>query len=355
MINYNYNHKNDRIRILGTGLSCLDIITYGKQRSYYSGGSCGNVISALSFLGWDSHLISHQFSDIAGKILNTNLDNIGVKRIEVGNKPLLTPRIVEKLNIQAGKYLGHEFLLSCPECGKKLPKVKLISASEARKISNTLRGYNALYSDRNSPGIQILRKLFHDNGAWTVYEPNSARNIKSFITNSLDSAIAKFSFEKVPYNLAEELRQKSPRYKTILIIQTQGKDGLIFSYRKKDKNMSSWIHLPAQPITHLVDAAGAGDWCTAGMLMSFVTNKTKRPNYLTRNESISALQYGQALSAISCSFVGGQGLIYAEKNKLDMNKLTQGIKLPLLKQIKPASVSGENYHHFCQFCLQQPI
>lgn len=349
-------HKNTcstQQKILGVGLICIDIIIrQGKSLRYYNGGSCGNVISALSFLGWDSDLITRRHEDIAGDILKINFDKIGVNHIEVGKKPSHTPRIIEKLTIKKGEYLGHDFLLKCPDCFQELPKLKLINTTEIKPIIQSLYRYGALYTDRISAGIRSLRDNFNQHGAWTIYEPNSFRNINAFLKNAKESTIVKFSSEKIPFEIANRLRSLADESKILIIVQTLGENGLRFCFRKRNKKLSSWINLPAQPITNLVDIAGAGDWCTAGTIINLLSIHPKSPNWLTENEVISALQYGQALSAISCSFVGGQGLIYADKNIDKITPAFEGIKMPSFKQIKPTNPRKTQLNKLCKTCLQ---
>ncbi len=339
--------------ILGTGLVCLDIIKETDSVRYFNGGSCGNVTSALSFLGWNASVITGCYSDEAGKILNTNLISTGVKQIETGRYPSEAPRIIEELFSRDGICNEHKFVFTCSECGQKLPTVKLLNESCAKSLSNKTGNFNVLYSDRCSPGIHYLRKIFRERGDWTVYEPNSARNIGSFLDNALDSHIVKFSNERIPFNIAERLRDLADKSKLVLIVHTFGKNGLYFCFRKRNNRMSKWTHLDPQPVPRLIDVSGAGDWCTTGLLIGLVGNNRKYRHWLTRKEVISALQYGQALAAISCSFIGGQGLIYVDGNEKDVNKIFKHIKKSNVKKIKPASLPMETTKGLCQICLQR--
>lgn len=332
-------------RVIGTGLVCLDIIKGIESLRYLNGGSCGNVISGLSFLGWKAAVLTRPYCDYASQILDSNFRQLRVKRIETGHKCIDTPRIIEHL-CEGGE---HKFLLSCPECGRNLPRIKPLEEKAAQSLNITNK-YDVFYTDRSSRGINFLRDMFKINDSWTMYEPNSCRNIDAFMNNSLESHLVKFSSEKIPYYLAERLRiDATNKGSTVLIVRTEGKLGLYFSYRKRDKDMSQWIHLDAQPVTDCVDSSGAGDWCTTGLLFSLINRHRKSRSWLKQQDVIASLQYGQALAAISCAFLGAQGLIYADAGeKLEM--INGETPKPSFNKLQPASLSNLE-KKCCPTCL----
>ncbi|HVJ50264.1 PfkB family carbohydrate kinase [Desulfitobacterium sp.] len=334
-------------RLLGAGLVCLDIINRDGKVQYYNGGSCGNVASGLSFLGWENAVLIGQYKDEAAKLLNCNLDGLGVKRIEVKHGSLATPRIIEEfIN---GPQKEHRFSLVCPRCGRELPRLSPLPEKSVCFLE--LDDFNVFYSDRASKGIALLRKLFKDKGAWTVYEPNSSRNVNSLVTHALDSHIVKFSAAKVSMAIADTIRNESTHGATVLIVRTMGAEGLVYSYRTRNNTMSQWKHLDVQPVPHFVDSCGAGDWCTAGMLYSLVHKYPNFTTYLTHQDVVASLQYGQALSAISCCFLGAQGLIYSDVNE-EMEKKLLGDRARLFtNSLIPATPSDILSSDNCEFCL----
>ncbi|EQB22038.1 hypothetical protein UNSWDHB_652 [Dehalobacter sp. UNSWDHB] len=345
MVQHNlYSNENNVPNVLGAGLLCLDIIKNIENTKYLNGGSCGNVVSALSFLGWRSSIITNQYKDPAGDILNQNLERLRVRRIEVG-RPIQTPRIVQEV-INS----DHRYLLSCPDCGRKLPSIEPLTEKTVENIAESSNHYNVYYTDRTSRGIEFLRNILRNRGTWTVYEPNSSRNINSLLRSSLESHIVKFSGEKVSQSLADKIREIAINGSTTLIVRTMGKDGVLFCYRKRDNKMSKWFQLESQPVTDFVDSSGAGDWCTTGLLFNLVNRHRKSKLWLTRDEVVAALQYGQALSAISCSFSGALGLIYSdngEKIQTIVNEDTQFRLSGLKPSLPPKKLSDE----YCKTCL----
>lgn len=337
----------DRIvpSIIGAGLVCLDIIQDIGSVRYLNGGSCGNVVSGLSFLGWKASVLTGHYCDSASRILDSNFRQLGVERIETGHKCVSTPRIIEHL-CEGGE---HKFLLSCPECGKNLPRIKPLEEKVAQSL-RIVKKYDVFYTDRSSHGIKLLRNMFKTNNSWTMYEPNSCRNLEAFMNNSLESHLVKFSSEKIPYYLAERLRvDATSKGSTVLIVRTEGKSGLYFSYRKRDKNMSQWIHLDAQPVADFVDSSGAGDWCTTGLLFSLINRHRKSRTWLKQLDVIASLQYGQALAAISCAFLGAQGLIYADAVE-KLSFINDKTPKPSFIKLQPASLSTVE-KRYCPTCL----
>src|SRR5262249_7456775 len=55
------------------------------------------------------------------------------------------------------------------------------------------------------------------------------------------------------------------------------------------------------------DTAGAGDWCTAGLLHQIAQDGAAGLLRLTPEDLESALRFGQALAAWNCGFVGARG------------------------------------------------
>lgn len=349
MFTDNHRENSEAPSILGAGLLCLDIINRDGRTQYLNGGSCGNIISALSFLGWGASIITGRFGDSAGKIIDENLKMLGIDKIEVGNKLSETPRIIENVIYEKNEEGTHEFLLTCPQCGRKLPGIKPLEKKSAEVICQSTRRFNVFYSDRTSPGIKFLRTVEASKGSWTVYEPNSARNLESFFTNSIESHIVKFSSDRISFTLAEKLRIMEEKGKTVLIVRTDGKNGLDFCYRKRDTTLTKWIHLDAQPVAEFIDSSGAGDWGTAGILFNLVNKYPIHRHWLTREDVIAAVQYGQALSAISCSFVGAQGLIYAGYNETTKKIFCKEIRTNF-NELKPAAYSELLSEH-CPLCL----
>ena len=62
----------------------------------------------------------------------------------------------------------------------------------------------------------------------------------------------------------------------------------------------------AFPVTNLVDAAGSGDWLTAGLIHFIGQNILKTPS---QKKLEFALRFGQALVSLNYNFIGARGIM----------------------------------------------
>ena len=91
---------SERPLILGTGLLALDVIVGadpGRPATLAAGGTCGNVLTVLSFLGWDALPIARLNGDAASRLLCEDLERWGVSLKFVDRTPCApTPIIVQR-------------------------------------------------------------------------------------------------------------------------------------------------------------------------------------------------------------------------------------------------------------------
>ena len=103
----NVRKTANRPKAIGAGIVVLDIILNNGATIpiYRAGGTCGNILAGLSFLGWETVAISRAGSDLASDIMIADLANNGVTTNYITREDgLVTPRIVEKLNHLRGLY-----------------------------------------------------------------------------------------------------------------------------------------------------------------------------------------------------------------------------------------------------------
>ncbi|MBN9120660.1 MAG: hypothetical protein J0I06_16170 [Planctomycetes bacterium] len=93
----------------------------------------------------------------------------------------------------------------------------------------------------------------------------------------------------------------------LLQVETLGADGLRYRAKFGKRATSPWKTLDALKAPALIDTAGAGDWCTAGLIHRLGREGAEGVRAVKPPDVEAALRYGQALAAWNCGFVGARG------------------------------------------------
>lgn len=330
----------------GTGLVALDVVI-GNEKSipaqFLAGGSCGNVLAILSYLGWESFPIARLSNNVAAEMLiedlaawNVNDDLISLS--SDGSTPIIIHRILKDKQGSP----KHRFEFRNPEDGSYLPSYKPVLRASVKEILEKKSTANVFYFDRINRGSIELAKSYKQNGAVIFFEPSSAKEIKLFNECLEIADVVKFSHDRILAIEEFPLLLKVP-----LTIQTLGEQGLRYK-RSSDKN---WSTLESFHIDDVVDSAGAGDWCTAGIIKSLFKDNSSLKN-ISHEKLIQALQFGQALSSLNCTYEGARGLMYTIVTnelllyiehilKSNTKKIPSRIKtLPPTNKIKAVKISS---------------
>ena len=300
MTNISKTMQSNKPICIGAGLVVLDVIFNEglNHPRFFAGGSCCNVLTILSYLGWKSLPIARLGKDVEGDRIIEDMKkwNVITKFVEKDPK-ISSPRIFEK--IYSGKNPKHSFSLKCTH-GKWLPDRKSFLIESFKQIENKIPASKVYYFDRSSPSSLLLAKQQKEKGALIVFEPPKLLSDKNF-----KSCLEIADIVKHCYNLKSN--KNSLNMKIPLEIQTMGEKGL--RYRSNILNQSKWTMLPAYPTNHLIDAAGSGDWLTAGLIHELGQNGAQWK--LTDKKLQTALNMGQCLASLNCNYMGARGLMYA--------------------------------------------
>lgn len=294
---------------VGTGLVALDyIINKSVERPplEWAGGSCGNVLTILSFLGWGSIPVARLGNDLARKRIIADVEKFGVDtKYLIGDPTIESPIIFEF--IREGKHGAptHRFDIKCPYCGSMLPRFRPITLEMGRSAAASVVRATAFYFDRVSPAAVLLASHFRKQGALVFFEPTSTGEPNILERALAVSHIVKFSAQQVS-NWEPIARSRGPQ----LIIATHGAKGADYCMRMASGRFSTWRHVGGYVVENLVDAAGAGDWCSAGFINSAAPEWNEHGKFLSEQSVVDALRYGQALSALNCRFEGARGAMY---------------------------------------------
>lgn len=349
-----WNVSNPPPTVIGTGLLTLDaVINHNKsgQPQFWAGGSCGNVMTILSYLGWQAYPIVRLGNDANAKILKNDIKRFGVHLEYIFTEPETdTPIIIEKIYSQPNTTRTHRFLLTCPTCGYRLPRYKPVLSKQVDELLSILPRASVFYFDRLSRGAAKLAEEFIRNGALVMFEPVGFRDKKLFGECLKSCHILKY--QKDSFVDPEGLNEYST---PPLVVETMGAKGLRFRYRKKDGKPSKWCYMKAYPVEELKDTAGAGDWCTAGLLHVLGQQGAKRFLKAKKEDFIEALNFGQALASLKCRFESPRGLMYS----LTKTDLITNVE-KIMKNQHPEKVlrdmisqdTKEFVHNICPACNQ---
>ena len=335
--------KNSVPIAVGTGLVALDVV-FGRENKgrMWAGGSCGNVLTILRYLGWHSYPIANLKNDEAARIIckdlsywDVNLDFI------ICNEKGKTPIIIEKI----GKNGRHKFMFKCPFTGSDLPKYKPIDIEQAKRvISQMMDRPSVFYFDRVSKAALQLAREFAKQGAVIVFEPSTIKNERLFYEALELCHILKYSGQQLRI-----LRKMNPRPIPFLEIETLGSRGLRYRMRT-DSEVSQWKFMRAYKLDNIVDTAGAGDWCTAGILHILCRRGIESFKKLLSTEHLEfGLRFGQALAAFNCMFEGARGSMYYIERNVFLDILSEITLEDVLNIVKDAERNVNNKNNFDLF------
>lgn len=298
--------------IVGTGLVALDVVFRGRSKKPLrrcAGGTCGNVLVALRYLGWRAVPVARLADDRARRLLEADLVHWGVDVRFLSLPPHgPTPIIVERIRANADGQPEHRFSWTCPCCGAWLPRYKPVLAGAVdRVVADTARP-SVFFFDRPSRAAINLATTYAAAGSLVVFEPSASADPTLFEAATEVADIIKYSdqrFSAIPGSRAK---------KQSVEIQTLGDAGLRYRVAQGRRN-GAWRRLPAIPAPTVVDTAGAGDWCTAGLLARLGDGGRAALDAATDEELRDSIRYGQVLSAWNCRFEGARGGMYEQSRE----------------------------------------
>ncbi|HEV2296469.1 MAG TPA: PfkB family carbohydrate kinase [Tepidisphaeraceae bacterium] len=338
--------------VIGTGLVALDVVIADDAAAeplLCAGGTCGNVLTALAFRGWDAYPVARLRADAASKRVLDDLTHWGVKLdfvtvSDIGSTPVVVQHIRENGNGER----SHKFSRRCPTCGNWLPWYKAVKAAAIPDLSPRLPKAHVFYFDRTSRGAVTLAEHARDAGAVVVFEP-SAESDPSLLDDALATAhVVKVAADRLRGN-GSVLRAQRPT----LLIETLGAKGLRYSAKAR-AGKRVWKTLSAFPVNELRDSAGAGDWCTAGIISRLGQLGVDGLATASAQTLEDAIRLGQAMAAWTCRYDGPRGGMYAvtpEEFDHAITAILKG-KNAAAAARRPSNVSGLRQRGvWCHCCL----
>lgn len=292
--------------IIGTGIFNLDIVV---KRNYPQwpavrpfedrvvleevGGTCGNVMSILAWMGWNVRPIACLDDSPEGFKITEDLKRYGCDCQYVSNTPAGGTTIL-RCTHKKDKDGNHTMSVRAGSPGgSRFPKRHFLRARDEAQIflDQLIEMPSVFFFDDPAAGNRLLAKVLKERGALVFFEPSKV------VTNAdLDaikaSDIIKFSDENVPdVSFVDSYHGK-------LFIQTMGPKGVRYKYKNQP-----WEVVEALPIQNVVDTEGAGDCFTASFINAIAESGLKRSSIL------SAISTSMTNASRSVSYFGSKGFI----------------------------------------------
>ena len=319
---------------LVAGYVPLDIVCYRGQMWRAAGGTAGNVAAILSFLGWDSRIVADLGDDLAGHEVKRDLmsANVSVDLLRLV-KDRKTPRLIHEIGSH-----GHRYRFSCPSCHRRFPSSRPLLRDRAEELIRMQIQPDVYLFDRLNTGTVLLAEHFANAGSLVIFEP-SVRGRLELTERALDSShIVKRADDRDP-GFNSTLARKHQVW-----IVTNGSEGARFRV-----GSGTWYRSKSYA-SSIVDAGGAGDWMTAGLIHVLRSEGSLADAAVRR-----ALRWAQALAAVSCRTPGARGLAHQQSAEAVIHAATslqdhQVREGPL--RFRENSIARSVSNSTCGTCLQ---
>lgn len=340
---------------MGTGLIALDVVvTEGEPPDplLFTGGTCGNVLLALGYLGFRVAPVCRLRDDEAAGLIRDEFRARGVdtRYVTVGEDGS-TPVILQTIRPNPGGVPTHTFSWRCPSCGARLPGYKPALAATAEAIAAEMPAPRVFFFDRVNRGALVLATRAAELGALVVFEPSGVGDPGLFKEAWAVAHVVKYSHERLA-DIPDSLEFGASQ---LLQVETLGADGLRYRAKYGRRATSPWKTLEALTAPVVIDTAGAGDWCTAGLIDRLGREGADAFRGLSPAAVEAGLRFGQALAAWNCGFAGARGgmnRMSVEECRTQSGRILDGRPSEVAVNLKslPAIPSGS----WCPSCGEPP-
>ena len=348
--------------VVGAGLVTLDIVLNGDPHrpiGHWAGGTCGNVLAALAFLGWSAFPVGRLGLDAAADLVLADLQTRGVHtgllERESGRR---TTKIVQRIFVEAGQ-ARHRFAFECPACAAAFTRFRAPRLDRFDTALAAVPTPGVFFFDRVSPMILRLAEAYRAAGALVVFEPGKIGDPATFARAIQTTDVLKYSSERLGKGLraAGGLGRIVLGNRRLLEIETQGTVGLRYRLVETGSPRPRWRSQPACHIPDVRDTAGAGDWCTAGLLYALFQGESREAEEVLQAERVrDALAWAQALSALSCMYEGPRTLSYALSREAVLDATAEVAASCFAGEFvptPPASTLAPSAQYQCHTCLAE--
>ena len=336
--------------IFGTGLLALDVVRTSLCHAARAsaGGTCGNVLIALSHLGWTARSIGRLGSGVASQLILRELKAWGVDTEWASLQPIESaPVYIHDVGDRNSEHHPHRFSRQCPACQAWFPAYHPVPAAAVVPFLLMSRPPSVFFVDRASAASVLLAKEWYEQGTLVFFEPSTVGGDARLFQRMLaHTHVLKYSAER-----ARKFRSLlSTSSGPLLEIETLGAEGLRYRSRFAHQGALTWVFRPAVPAPAVRDAAGAGDWCSVGIIDRLARRGLAGLRNASSVEIAGALDYGQALASWNCQFIGARGGMLLTGPNLDRGPWTS----PTLDQVVGRAVRDNEDSNMLE-TLRKPL
>ena len=300
----NKEKEGKKLTCLGAGTFPLDNLQEknGKDvKTIYQhvGGTCGNVMSILAWMGWHTLPAARLDDSEAGLLIKADLESYGCDTRLVCNAPDGGTTILDIIHKTGRDGKPKTAYMAHSPRGGRFVNHRFWTLKQAQALFDSLEEMpDVFFFDRCAPGNILLAQLFHERGVLVYYEPNEPVD-RNFLRAVATSDIVKFSNEKHPdVSFTEGFTDK-------LFIQTLNEKGLRFKLRAE-----GWMTIPPEHNPHAVDGEGAGDWTTSTFINELGHHHMLTFDRIHQPNVTHCLEEAQRVASMSVSYLGAKGLIH---------------------------------------------
>lgn len=299
--------------IIGSGIYNLDTIVvrdypeWPRLRPFTDnvsleevGGTCGNVMSILAWLGWAAKPLACLDDSPEGMKITEDLKRYGCDCRHVTNTPgggTTLLRCTHKKD-QDGKHVMS--VRAGSPGGSRFPKRHFLRArDEAPAFLDALTDTPAMFFfDDPAAGNRHIAKGLKERGSLIYFEPSKIATNADLEAVGI-SDIIKFSDENIPDTSFADA------YSDKLFIQTMGAKGVRFKLQDQP-----WMTLNGIHAKSVVDTEGAGDWFTATLINELAEMRMVSMEAYDRDGLVNIIGTAMGIAARSIGHMGSKGLIH---------------------------------------------
>ncbi len=287
--------------ILGAGLVSLDILMRGYEEtvSYKVGGTCGNVLMILAYMGWESYPVARLNGSEQSRLMLDDMRSHGVHTDFVSTlDDGATPIIIQHNIIDKDGNPTHKFTFQGNRGSLHLDYKPVMKKTVMKVLEDLQFLPSVFFFDRVSAATLAMAEHFKARGSLVYFEPSAKSKPTDFNKAVIYSDIIKFADQRIPDVSYTEA------YSDKLFIQTLGGQGLRYNLFGR-----GWKSLAPVQNDNIVDTSGAGDWTSAAFLNEMSKAGLTTIDELTEDNVKQFLSKAQEKASQSCSYEGARGMM----------------------------------------------